>query len=131
MIAAETFLAGRVLPFPASASRIPPAFHAFPAGSRDWNVSAVVVDAGTRMTDGQIVVEIVTDGELKAQPMSLRRARSMVRSLARGIAAAGAEAACVAVDGVTFAMDEAEALRDVLTRAVRRCETERRGGKND
>lgn len=127
MIPTSEFLAGRVLPFPAAAQRHPPAYHAFPAGSRDWNATVVVIDAGSRMTDGQLVIEILSDGDLQAMTVGLQRARAMLRGLTRAIAAAGPEAVQVVADGVTFAVDEAEALAGVLTRAVRRCEAERRG----
>lgn len=127
MILANEFLAGRVIPFPAVAMRVPPTFHAFPAGSRSWNATVVVVDAGSRLTDGELVIEILSDGALQALPIGLTKARAMLRGLTRAIEAAGPEAAQVVADGVMFAADEAEALATVLRRAVRRCEAERRG----
>lgn len=129
MIAAEQFLAGRVIPFPAGRSRVPPSFTAFPAGSRNWNVSAEVVDAGSRVSDGQIVIEVVAGESLRPMLLSVASARRMARDLARGIDAAGAEAAQVAVGGVTFAFEEAEGLHRVLTQALRRCEAERKGAR--
>ncbi|AKM09859.1 hypothetical protein [Croceicoccus naphthovorans] len=116
MIAAADFIAAQGLTcraLPPMGARPSQTVSAFPVGSRDWNVMAVAV-----WNPARIVIEVVREGLLEAVPMSFHRACELTDEVARGLRAAGAEAARVTVHGVTFASEEAEALDDVLRRAI-------------